>query len=73
MSTVILDPFSAKRLARVIQDHQARSGQLPTYQDLAAAGFSREHVKEAIRQKLIEEFFVTLTNGTIVKGFRVCT
>lgn len=65
-----LDPFSRKRLLRAIEDHRSKTGQLPTFEDLERSGFSREVVKEAVRLKLIAEFYVTLTNGTIVKGFK---
>jgi hypothetical protein len=66
-----LDPFTARRLSRFVEDHRAKSGQLPTYADFEKAGFARELVKEAERAKLIEELYVTLTNGTVVKGFRL--
>ena len=36
-----------------------RSGQLPTFGDLEKAGFDRSLVKEAVRLKIIEEFYVT--------------
>lgn len=68
-----LDPFTRRRLLRFVEDFRARSGQLPTLRDLEGNGFDEDRVKAAIREKVIEEFYVTLTNGTIVKGFKIPT
>jgi len=66
-----LDPFTQKRLTRFIEEFRAKSGVLPTLQDLESAGFDRALVDAAVRQKVIEKFYVTLTSGTIVKGYKV--
>lgn len=68
-----LDPFTQKRLLKFIEDFRARSGVLPTLQDLAQAGFDRDCVDSAVRQALIEQFYVTLTSGTVVKGYKIKT
>ena len=65
-----IDIFTRKRLVRFVEDHRAKSGQLPTFGDLEKAGFERGLVKEAVRLRLIEEFYVTLTSGTVMKGFK---
>lgn len=65
-----LDPFT-QRLLKFIEDFRARSGVLPTLQDLGQAGFDRDCVEQAVRQQLIEQFYVTLTSGTVVKGYKV--
>ena len=65
-----IDLFTRKRLVRFVEDHRAKSGELPTFGDLEKAGFDRALVKDAIRQKVIEEFYLTLTNGSVVKGFK---
>jgi hypothetical protein len=67
---VSIDLFTRKRLVRFVEDHRTKSGQLPTFADMEHAGFDRGLVKEAIRLKIVEEFYVTLTNGTVVKGFK---
>ncbi len=66
-----LDPFTRKRLIRFIEDFRTRAGQLPTLRDLDEGGFDDETVKVAIKSKIIEQFYVTLTNGTIVKGYKL--
>lgn len=66
-----IDPFTARRIMRFTEDFRAREGQLPTYTDFEAGGISEALVKDAVREKIIEEFYVTLTNGTIRKGFKV--
>lgn len=66
-----LDLFTRRRLVRFVEDFRIRTGQLPTRQDLRDGGFDEERVKQALKEKVIEEFFVTLTSGTIVKGFKI--
>lgn len=68
-----LDPFTRRRLVRFIEEFRARSGQLPTLGDLEGNGFDGDRVKVALKEKVIEEFYVTLTNGTIVKGYKPCS
>jgi len=66
-----LDPFTQRRLIRFIGDFRARQGQLPTLKDLEANGFSAPLVDQAERSQVIEKFYVTLTNGSVVKGYKV--
>jgi len=66
-----LDLFTQKRLTRFIEEFRRQSGALPTLQDFERAGLARETVDLAVRQKVLEQFYVTLTNGTIVKGYKV--
>lgn len=54
-----------------IANFRGQNGQMPTLKDLAQAGFDEDAVKAAIKLQLIEEFYVTLTNGTIVKGYKI--
>ena len=68
-----LDPFTARRLTRFVEEFRAKSGVLPTLQNLGENGFAKELVATACRDKVIEEFYVTLTNGTIMKGYKVVT
>ena len=68
-----LDPFTQKRLLKFIEEFRSRSGVHPTLQDLGATGFDRDCVDQALRQGLIEQFYVTLTSGTVVKGFKIKT
>jgi hypothetical protein len=68
-----LDPFTSRRLAKFIEEFRQSSGVLPTLQDFEKAGFARELVEQAVRQKLIEQFYVTLTSGTVVKGYKIRT
>jgi len=64
-----LDLFTERRILKFIGDHRAKEGSLPTLKDLENAGFGKEVVDAAIKQGLIEMFYVTLTNGSVVKGF----
>ena len=66
-----LDPFTLKRLQRFVETFRPAQGQLPTLRDFEAASFTRDQVEAAIKQGAIEELYVTLTNGTIVKGFKI--
>ena len=66
-----LDPFTRKRLEKFITEFRDHSGILPTLEELAKAGFDKAKVDDAIHDKIIVEFYVTLTNGTIVKGYKL--
>ena len=66
------DAFTLRRLTRFVDGFRSRTGQLPTLKDFADGGFASEIVDRALKDKWIERFYVTLTNGTVVKGFKVC-
>ena len=66
-----LDPFTQRRLRKVIEDFRAKSGQLPTHANLIENGFDHDAIKAALKGGVIEEFYVTLTNGTVVKGYKL--
>ena len=65
-----LDPFTRRRLVAFIESFR-QGGQLPTLKDFEAAGIDRATVDAAVRDNAISQFYVTLTNGTIVKGYKV--
>lgn len=66
-----IDVFTVKRLERFIEGFRAKSGQLPTLQDFENGGFERSLIDRLVREKVISQFYVTLTNGSIVKGFKI--
>lgn len=66
-----LDPFTKRRLENFIRGHREAQGQLPTLKDLEAAGFSEDLIDRAVRERILELFYVTLTNGMIVKGYKL--
>ena len=66
-----IDSFTCKRLTRAIDEIRHKTGQLPSLQDLSAAGFDESLVKNAVHEGVLESLYVTLTNGTIVKGYKI--
>jgi hypothetical protein len=66
-----IDPFTARRIQKFIENYRVSSGQLPTLTDFDEAGFPKEKVEDAVKDDLIEEFYVTLTSGTIRKGYKL--
>jgi hypothetical protein len=66
-----LDPFTKKRMIRFVESHRAQSGQLPTLKDFSLAGFEHDTIDMSIKEKVIEQFYVTLSNGSVVKVFKV--
>lgn len=70
MSGDSLDLFTQRRLLKFIDGFRGKQGELPTLRDLETEGFSKITVDLAIKIGLIERFYVTLTNGTVVKGFK---
>jgi hypothetical protein len=65
------DPFTLRRIHKLIEDHRAKTGVLPTLQDFEKGGIAREVIDAAVRAGELEQLYVTLTNGTIVKGYKV--
>ena len=65
-----IDPFTVRRLGRFIEEFRARTGQLPTVRDLGDGGFDEDLVDRAVRDEILEQLYVTLTNGTVLKGYK---
>ena len=66
-----IDPFTEKRAVKFVEDFRANTGQLPTLQDLAQAHFEKPIVDALLKQGILEEFYVTLQSGTIMKGYKI--
>ena len=66
-----LDLFTRRRLVEWVKNFRTRTGQLPTLQDLLKGGFSHSCIDQAIKEKCLEQFYVTLTHGSIVKAYKV--
>jgi hypothetical protein len=66
-----IDSFTRKRMERFVEEFRARSGQLPTLSDLADHGFDKDKVEDAIHDHILSEFYVTLTNGMVKKGYKL--
>lgn len=67
----MIDTFTQRRLTKFVGDFRAKSGTPPTLKDFEANGFGKEVVNEAVRQDLLEMFYVNLTSGTVVKTYRL--
>ena len=65
-----MDSFTARRLLKAIEKHRDQNGTLPTLSDLEKAGFQKSLVERAEREGWIEQFYVTLTDGSIRKGYK---
>lgn len=65
-----LDPFTVRRILKHVETHRSKTGQLPTLESFEENGIQRKWIDEAVRQKIVEKFYVTLTNGTVVKGYK---
>lgn len=66
-----LDPFTLRRITRFIEEFRKAQGVLPTLKDFEASGLDRAAIDQAEREGAVEKLYVTLTNGTIVKGYKV--
>jgi hypothetical protein len=64
-----IDPFTKKRILSIIDAHRSKAGVLPTLQDFNSLGVSESTIDSAVREKIIELRYVTLTSGTILKGY----
>jgi hypothetical protein len=68
-----LDAFTSRRLTKTVEEIRRKTGELPTLKALADQGFPEATVKAAVHEGLLESLYVTLTNGVIVKGYKVKT
>ena len=66
-----MDPFTEKRLLKFVADFRARSGTFPAFKDFEESGFTKEIVEDAVKGQLLEMLYVTLTNGSVVKTYRI--
>lgn len=66
-----IDNFTQQRIRRAVQSFRTKTGQLPTLKNLKDEGFDDDTIKLALKAKIIEEFYVTLSNGSIVKGYKL--
>ena len=65
------DPFTLRRLIKFIEKHRESSGQLPMLADFEKVGFEKSLVQAVERDGHIEQFYVTLTDGTVRKGYKI--
>jgi hypothetical protein len=66
-----IDPFTCRRLTQFVERHRASTGQLPTLQDFEKGGFARALVDQAVREELLDQVYMNLQSGPMVKGYRV--
>ncbi len=64
------DTFTLRRLVKFACDFRERKGQYATLRDMEDNGFAKEVVDHAVKEKLVEELYVTLTTGAVVKGYK---
>lgn len=68
-----LDLFTSRRIKKFVETFRTNTGQLPTLKDFAQAGFDQDTVELGIKNEILEQFYVTLSNGSIVKTFKLKT
>jgi hypothetical protein len=66
-----IDVFTAKRIVKFTREFRQTHGQLPTLKDYENNGIEKSLVDAAEAKKIIEKFYVTLTNGAVVKGYKI--
>ena len=59
------------RLCREVLRHREAHATLPTLRDLEKAGFPKDVVLAAVKAGRLVELYVPMTNGAIVKGYKV--
>jgi len=66
-----IDPFTRKRIEKFVEDFRRSSGELPTLQDFDRAGWEKARVEDALKDGILAEFYVTLTNGVVKKAYKI--
>jgi hypothetical protein len=67
----LIDSFTLRRLVKFIEKYREGSGQLPMLSDFEKGGFEKSLIQRAERDGHIEQFYVTLTDGSIRKGYKI--
>jgi hypothetical protein len=67
------DPFTFHRLCRETKRYRDAHATLPTLRDLEALGFSKDVVDAAVKAGHLVELYVPMTNGALVKGYKIRT
>ena len=58
-------------MIQFVKKFRSETGQLPTLKDLKNSGFSNDEIALGIKEEVIEQFYVTLISGSIVKAFKI--
>ncbi len=66
-----MDNFTLRRITKFIEIFRKQSGQLPTLKDFENDGFTKESIELALKKNIIEQFYLKLSTGTVVKGYKV--
>jgi len=66
-----VDTFTKNRIKKVISDHRKSYGQLPTLKDLKNQGFAKKEIEVGIKEMWLEQLYVNLTSGAVVKVIKV--
>ena len=65
-----LDKFTLTRLRKFASDFRHSQGQFPTQSDFEKAGFKKDGLRAAVKEKYLSEVYVNLTTGAVVKGYK---
>jgi hypothetical protein len=65
-----MDDLTRRRLLKFVESYRKQTGQLPTLKEFEMAGFHKTIVEKSIKLKVLEQFYITLTSGTIVKVYK---
>lgn len=66
-----MDIFSQSRLKKIILEHRQRHAQFPTLKELEGYGFDKEAVAQALKENIIEQLYVNMTTGAVVKVYKI--
>lgn len=66
-----MDPFSIRRLTRLLSDYKSRHGRDINEAELLAAGFDNDLIGAAVRQELLDRYQVTTPKGNRENRFKL--
>lgn len=66
-----MDTFTKTRIKKTISEHRKKHAQLPTLKDLEKYGFSKKEIETGIKEKWLEQLYINMTTGAVVKVFKV--
>jgi hypothetical protein len=66
-----MDAFTKIRLTKLLADYKKTHGRDISARELEGTGFDQETIKEAVRDKLITKYQVTVSNGATENRYKL--
>lgn len=66
-----MDTFTKTRIKKTITEHRKKHAQHPSLKDLEKYGFSKKEIEVGVKENWLEQLYVNMTTGSVVKVFKI--